>query len=208
MFGKILRTVAAASALMLMLPMNVFAADVPAVLPDDVPVEEKVDDNVPETLTVDYYVKAEDGADGYILEYPDEGTFGYEIGMTDPADEYDFPEYKGGTGAYYTDEGQIPMTENQVLCKIEYIVSREDGSGFTGDKFYIVDYEHKSLVYVGHSVLKEFEPVQSDPQDPDALVGAADAGLTDSPETGNSHSFIAAGIAALAVMSLTKKRLK
>ena len=202
MFGKILRTVAAASALMLMIPMNVFAADVPAVLPDDVPVEEEVDDNVPETLTVDYYVKAEDGADGYILEYPDLKTFGYEIGMSDPEDEYDFPEYNGGTGTYYTDEGQIPLIENQVLCKINYIVKREDGSVVTGDKFYIVDYENKTLTYAGHSVLEDSAPVQSDSYDD------ASDGLTDSPETGNSYGFITAGMVSLAVMVLSGKRQK
>lgn len=323
MFGKILRAAVAAVALMLVLPMNVFAADVPAVLTDDegitkeysaeaedgavftlvyrenddgtleftgyrltaeiVPKDEndfpsedgkgpyfhsenemyhanlsknEVIAEVPrflvkfperetglisiegvkfyiidtETQTVRYagaeiiyeekdapdayveeseadksvYVKAEDGADGYLYFYPDETIMGYEIGMVNPDDEYDFPEYKGGTGTYYTDEGQIPLVENQVLCKIEYIVSRDDGSEIIGDKFYIVDYENKTLTYAGHSVVKEIPPVQSDLYD----AASADAGLTDSPATGNSYSFITAGIAGLAVMALTKKRQK
>ena len=204
MFGKILRTAAAAAALMLIIPMNVFAEDMPAVVTDD-EIFEEVDAEPDQTES--YYVIAEDGADGYLYFYPDETIIGYEVGLVNPDDEYDFPEYKGGTGTYYTDEGQIPLGENQVLCKTQYIVSRDDGSGFTGDKFYIVDYENKTLTYAGHSVLKEIEPDRNEIYD-SASVGATDAGLTDSPATGNSYGFITAGIAGLAVMIVSRKRLK
>ncbi|MCH5193993.1 MAG: hypothetical protein J1F11_08540 [Oscillospiraceae bacterium] len=206
MFVKILRTAAAAAALMFMLPMNVFAEDIPDFADDDEIFEEVLEEvDAEPDLTVSYYVIAEDGADGYLYFYPDETIIGYEVGWVNPDDEYDFPEYKGGTGTYYTDEGQIPLIENQALCKINYIVRRDDGSEFTGDKFYIADYENKTLTYAGHSVLKEIPPVQSDIYDA-ASSDTADAGLTDSPATGSSYGFISAGIAAAAVMALTKKR--
>lgn len=214
LFKKTVSAIAALT-LILMIPMNVFAENVPTevyyydeISDGDIEYEEYDSDDVHEALTVDYYVKAEDGADAYIYFRPDGRIMGSEIGSSNPEDEYDFPEYKGGTGTYYTDEEQIPLIENQVLCKIEYIVSREDGSGFTGDKFYIVDYESKTLTYAGHSVLKEIEPVQSDPQYFDALAGAVDAGFTDNPDTGKSYGFIAVGIASLSVIFLSRKRSK
>lgn len=137
------------------------------------------------------YVKAEDGADGYIY------SFGYEIGLSEPADIYDFPEYQGGTGTYYSSAEEIPLGENQVLCEIEYSAYSEDVGWSLGKKFYIVDYENKTLTYAGHC---EEQFICNE-------IPASD-GTTYPAKTGNSNGFILAAAISLAAMSITGKKLR
>lgn len=176
--------------------------------------EEIVDPNEPvEEATADeaFYVTAEDGVDGYILMYPDGETFGYEIGTSEPADIYDFPEYQGGTGTYYSSAEEIPLGENQVLCEIEYSAYLENVGWSLGKKFYIVDYENKTLTYAGHSE-KQFicnEPTEHGSSD--APAGTADGGIPASDgvtvpaNTGNSSTSAIVAAIALGAIFFSKK---
>lgn len=230
MFRKILMISAVIAAFMMMTPTNAFAENIPTESSDDSSysgiiddeifdydiVDEDVFDDTAETPTIDYHVTAEDGAEGYVRFYPDGQIMGAEIATVDPADEYDFPEYKGGTGTYYPDDEQIPLGEKQELLVVDYTVYRDDGSRVEGEKYYIIDYENKTLTYAGHCVLAYGSPkLVIDPRYPeddasDSADGSAgtDGGLTHSPDTGSSYDFITAGAVSLAVMLLSGKRSK
>lgn len=197
-----------AAALMAAMPMSVYADEAGCddfdYADDELIVEEIVYDDPDYTDDrIVYYVTAEDGATGPIWFYPDDSeNYFCEIGTPNPADEYDFPEYKGGTGTYYSDPSQIPMIEDQVLMEAEYTVYRDDGSWFSGKKFYIIDYKNITLTYVGHNIETEYVP-DNTLSDTNAPAGTADGGVPASDgvtvpaNTGNSS--ISAIVAAIAL---------
>lgn len=168
-------------------------------------------DDSAEEETIDHYVVAEDGANGYIRFYTDGSIWGYEINSSEPVDIYDFPEYQGGTGTYYSSAKEIPLGENQVLCEVEYSAYLENVGWSLGKKFYIVDYENKTLTYAGHA---EEQFICNEPPEhgsSDAPAGTADGGIPASDgvtvpaNTGNSSTSAIVAAIALGAIFFSKK---
>lgn len=129
-------------------------------------------------------LKTEDG-ETINLCYDENGeyTSWYSDNAAQPENETDFPEYKGGTGEYYTSAEDIPLSEGEQLITADF-----DTETMYGRKYYIItpDWDNANAVYAGHEV----------------------APKTNSPETGNTPAITCTAAAAAAIITVIISKIK
>lgn len=163
------------------------------------------------TLSMGVERTAEDGTI-FQLNYDSSSDYelmfgGYAMGHVFPADEYDFPEFKDGTGTYYSDPSLIPLEEDQEITEYSFEITDGDGTVLTGKKYYLIDLEKRTVTYMGHSIGTDNETVRDT-----ATGGNSGDGFTDIPHTGNDSGAMATAMAvcgvSLGIMALTCRVLR
>lgn len=164
---------------------------------DELENESDYDVNVP--------IEAEDGTKGYALIYDDGSPAGYELELSEPENELDFPELNGGTGEYYSKAEDIPLGKNEQLAEIDFSISCDDGSVVCGRKFYVIfadrDHPENSFIrYAGHDITDRYAPSVRENSDTE------EGGYTHAPDTGNASLALSAAVISLAAMTVSGRQ--